>query len=266
MDNEKLKELCGRIMSGHKAYLNTTTEARSKAKEVGDWLLEAKNLFPRGEWEKWLEANSKPCLGMKKRQAQNYMRVARHWDTVERRLTRNFSIEAALDALKVPKEEEEPDSGDPEEELEFNPCKDQEKPEAAPSGVEAVGGKDESRVIVGGGEDGSEPAEENQAQPRPGLQRPERATLTCQAAGVRCYELEAQADLTVEKILEMLGERAAFLDHTAGQVRGEGDVTIGRLTHLWDEFEYSRFAYAEAPGDALGRDRVVTPRKISPKK
>ena len=71
--------LVAKINSAHRQAFGHAKNAMEYAAECGRLLIEAKELVPHGEWEKWLDANTE----VGHRQSQKYMRLAKNWEAIQ---------------------------------------------------------------------------------------------------------------------------------------------------------------------------------------
>ena len=98
-------DLGARIRAAHEAAQAGARRALEDAVRCGELLLEAKRVVGHGRWLPWLAENT----GIGPRQAQNYMRVARHRDVV---LASNASsathLSAAVALLAGPRADRQP--------------------------------------------------------------------------------------------------------------------------------------------------------------
>lgn len=98
---EALKERANKL---HERVEEAATEVLKSAKKAGEALIKAKALVGHGEWLSWLEENFKGSAT----NAQNYMRVAKHWDELQKHNgVAGLSLRAALAQLAAPKTEQE---------------------------------------------------------------------------------------------------------------------------------------------------------------
>ncbi len=76
------------------------------AKRIGELLIEAKQMVPRGEWEEWLAR----CFNGKKSTAASYMRIATRWDELSPKVQciAHFGVADAVKALAAPRPRPEP--------------------------------------------------------------------------------------------------------------------------------------------------------------
>jgi hypothetical protein len=81
MENELvgLNDLAEKINTSHRESLDSAKHAVLKAKETGDYLIQAKELVPHGEWSDFLQKNTT----VSNRQSQKCMRLSRNWNEIE---------------------------------------------------------------------------------------------------------------------------------------------------------------------------------------
>ncbi len=95
-----LTRLAGEIRAAHEAAVSAMNraDALEHARNVGQLLLEAKELCGHGQWLPWLEAN---CSDIGARQIQKLTKLAKNWNAIAPRLTPDsqLSIEGALRLL-----------------------------------------------------------------------------------------------------------------------------------------------------------------------
>jgi len=92
--NSPLTELTAKVKAEHLAATAAARKALDHALDCGDALIEAKKWVPHGSWQAWLET-----VGLSKRTAQLYMRLARNRDALESATVAHLSIRAAADML-----------------------------------------------------------------------------------------------------------------------------------------------------------------------
>jgi hypothetical protein len=102
---EDLVALARRINAREEEMVGSVLE---HARAQGEDLLRAKKACGHGKWLPWLEANLRR---VKKRQAQNYMRVARDWGRIKNAVNCVSGIEDAIRLLTEDVEEEDGEQG-----------------------------------------------------------------------------------------------------------------------------------------------------------
>src|SRR4029450_7809819 len=75
-----LIDLAAAIVREHQAVGGAAQVAVHHARQAGDLLLQAKKQLRHGAWLSFLASN---CSNLAPRTAQGYMRIARHWSTIE---------------------------------------------------------------------------------------------------------------------------------------------------------------------------------------
>jgi hypothetical protein len=80
--------LAKKINAGHKKVLASFRTSVQHAKQVGLWLLEAKEQLVHGQWQKWVKKNCRFSYET----AANYIRVASNEKEVNRNLQRNADL------------------------------------------------------------------------------------------------------------------------------------------------------------------------------
>jgi hypothetical protein len=93
-NDQRLQRLAHRIRQAHEDCGHHVRLALRAAADAGRWLLEARDLVPWGGWGNWLAAN----VRFSQRTACVYMRLAEHWEEIERLLAsgEDLSIRDAL--------------------------------------------------------------------------------------------------------------------------------------------------------------------------
>jgi phage N-6-adenine-methyltransferase len=91
--------LVTRIQAAHEAAQAGARTALENAVLCGELLLQAKDALEHGQWLPWLAANT--TIGV--RQAQNYMRVAKHREALAANAKSSAHLSAAVDLLAEPK-------------------------------------------------------------------------------------------------------------------------------------------------------------------
>src|SRR5262249_1510016 len=94
----QLALLSARANDQHWKYHHGHRAALSHAKESGQALIEAKQLAGHGNWYKWLASNFDASVDT----AEDYMRVARHWQSLQALLDRDpkMSINEAKQRIR----------------------------------------------------------------------------------------------------------------------------------------------------------------------
>jgi hypothetical protein len=91
--------LATRIQAAHEAAQAGARTALESAVLCGELLLQAKAALEHGQWLPWLQANTN--IGV--RQAQNYMRVAKHREALTANAKSPAHLTAAVELLAEPK-------------------------------------------------------------------------------------------------------------------------------------------------------------------
>lgn len=87
----------------HRACLKLANDALHHACLAGDYLRQAKEAVPHGEWSTWLEEHFSEAS---ERSAQAYMQISSHWTELQQNRSdaADLSIRGALKALAKPRE------------------------------------------------------------------------------------------------------------------------------------------------------------------
>lgn len=80
----RLAKLAQAINEERSYSIALMTRGTEHARRVGELLMDVKDLLPHGAFQPWLSAN----CAMSRRSAQNYMRLARHWNVVQAKTQR----------------------------------------------------------------------------------------------------------------------------------------------------------------------------------
>jgi hypothetical protein len=78
-----LPEMATQINEAHEKCVQSVSMALEHARQAGELLQQAKDVLAHGQWLPWLKAN----CPFSERVAQNYMRVAREWPTIQQAKT-----------------------------------------------------------------------------------------------------------------------------------------------------------------------------------
>ena len=102
-----LAALAAEINAEHDAAESHARKAIEHARAAGDKLLLAKAGVAHGQWLPWLAAN---CPAIAERTARAYMRLARHWTTLETKsaTVADLTINDALKLLNAPDSDSDP--------------------------------------------------------------------------------------------------------------------------------------------------------------
>ena len=101
LDKSNLDSLAVEIDREHEAVKAAFQTGIEHAIKAGELLIEAKKEIPHGNWEAWVQIN----CSVKKRMAQNYMKLAREvpkLDAAKAQALAHLGVEATLNALAIP--------------------------------------------------------------------------------------------------------------------------------------------------------------------
>lgn len=94
IQDPKLKMTASNIIEAHNEFMESMEGAMKKAIRAGEYLLDAKEQIPYGQFQGWIEQN----LPFSLRTAQNYMKIAKKQDVIEQKGAKMLST--AYDAVK----------------------------------------------------------------------------------------------------------------------------------------------------------------------
>jgi hypothetical protein len=108
-ESPTVEKLAGRINEQHRQYEDKINEALLHARDAGLLLLQVKESLPHGELRRFMQTH----LDFSERMAQDYMKLAKNWETIEGKAQRvaHLSLCEALKLVREPAGNAVPEKG-----------------------------------------------------------------------------------------------------------------------------------------------------------